>query len=227
MDRYESKGIIVDERSTEEDESECVQKNISKEEDAKNEADYEGPSVTYEEPIYFDIFECGNNLGNRIYVTYEQVCMATPRDKYYEKMLETLVGYNDCNNAPFSNGDIQQAISTVMSETEAEERSIITDANNVNMDTFCQSPVTNNKQRENSNAILTSERRNNSDVLAETLTGLKLNSTINDAGYYNSDEYYAEGDPKIDPLVATRTSDRKKRKATDTATTNGNYPQNY
>ena len=41
-----------------------------------------------------------------------------------------------------------------MEETDAEERNIISDANNVTMDTFCLSPVTKNTQGENANAIL-------------------------------------------------------------------------
>ena len=62
---------------------------------------------------------------------------------------------------------------------------------------------------------LTSEKRNNLDALAETLNGL----TINNAGYYES---YSEnvneekGDPANDTKVATNTSDRNKRKVTDT-----------
>ena len=62
------------------------------------------------------------------------------------------------------------------------------------------------------------------DALAETLKGLIIDSTINDAGYYNSDENDAEGDPKSDPKVATQISDRKKIKVTDTDTTNRNPP---
>ena len=112
-----------------------------------------------------------------------------------------------------------------MVETEEEERDIILDANNVTMDNFCQSPVTANTKGENVNAIFTSERRNILEMLAETLKGLTLDSTINDSAYYNSDEYDAEGDPKIDPLLATHISDGKKRKVTDTDTTNGNPPQ--
>ena len=49
---------------------------------------------------------------------YERVWMATPRDKYYTKMLETIVDYNDHHNAPLSNENLWQAISTVMAETE-------------------------------------------------------------------------------------------------------------
>ena len=84
------------------------------------------------------------------------------------------------------------------------------------MDTFCQSPITTNTQGENTNAILTSERINNSDALEETLKVL----TINNTGYYNSDENDAEGDPESDPKVATPTSHGNKRKFTDTSNRN-------
>ena len=56
--------------------------------------------------------------------------------------------------------------------------------------------------------------------MAETLKGLTLHSTINYSTYYNSDIDDAEFDPKSDPLVATNTSDGKKRKVTDTDTNN-------
>ena len=88
------------------------------------------------------------------------------------------------------------------------------------MDTFCQSPITTYTQGENAKAVLTSERLNNLDTLAETLKGL----TINDSGYYNSDENDAEGDTKRYPKLSTHTSDGNK-KVTDTA--NGNSPQKY
>ena len=84
-DRDVSKGIIVDESSTEERESECVHTNINKEKYAKNEAEYEEPSVTFDPVVkelsYFKISECGNNQLKRIDVTYERAFMATPRDK--------------------------------------------------------------------------------------------------------------------------------------------------
>ena len=57
---------------------------------------------------------------NRFDVEYERVCMATIKDKYYTKMLETLVYYNDRNNAPLSNENIRQAVNRVMVETEEE-----------------------------------------------------------------------------------------------------------
>ena len=64
-------------------------KKTNKEKYAKNEAEYEETSVTYDpfvkETIYLNILECGNNILNKIDTTYERVCMATPRDKYYIK----------------------------------------------------------------------------------------------------------------------------------------------
>ena len=92
-------------------------------------------------------------------------------------------------------------------------------SHNVTVDTFCQTPVTPNAQGENENSILTSERLNNSDALAETLKGL----TINVAIYYDSEKNDTKGDPESNSKVATRTSDRKKRKVTDTS--NGNVQQ--
>ena len=61
-------------------------------------------------------------------------------------------------------------------------------------------------------------------ILAETIKsfkGLTLQSTINDSAYYNSEEDDAESNLKSDQLVATHTSDRKKRKVADNDTTNG------
>ena len=92
--------------------------NINKQKDENNEADYEESSVTDEVPIYFNIFECGRNILNRLDVTYKQECMATPKDKYYTKLLKTVVDYNDYHNAPFSNEKLQQSMSKVIAETE-------------------------------------------------------------------------------------------------------------
>ena len=55
-------------------ESECVHKNISKEKDTNNESEYEETTVVYDpvikDPRDFNIFKCGNNLLNKIDVTY-------------------------------------------------------------------------------------------------------------------------------------------------------------
>ena len=146
---------------------------------------------------------------NKLDVTYEQACMATPKEEYYSKMLETLVNYNDRNNGLFSNEKIQQAVSRVMAETEEEERDAERNANHMTMDTISPfhnctiSPFHNctisPSQGEITNVTsihstispsqgeivsVTSERRISSDMLAETINGfneLTIQSTINDS----------------------------------------------
>ena len=119
-DEDDSKGIIFDECSTEEDKSDWVHKNINTQKDANNETEYEESSVTDEVTSYFNIYKCSINILNRLYVKFERACMATTKDKYYTKTLEALVDYNDRNNALFSNEKIQQPVSRVMAETGEE-----------------------------------------------------------------------------------------------------------
>ena len=45
---------------------------------------YEESSVTKEVPIYFNIFECGGNLLDRLDVTYERACCST-RKTFWEE----------------------------------------------------------------------------------------------------------------------------------------------
>ena len=94
------------------------------------------------------------------------------------------------------------------------------------MDTFChESLITTNTQGEIAN--VTNERRISSDIMAEAIrgfNGLTIQSKIKDSVYYISEENDPESDPNSNSLVATHTSDGKKRKVTDTDTTNGNCP---
>ena len=90
------------------------------------------------------------------------------------------------------------------------------DSHNVTVDTFSQTPVTPNTKGENENSIFTSEKRDKSDALTETLNNL----TINNDRYYESDSANvndAKGDPASDLKVATHTIERNKRKVTDTS----------
>ena len=54
-DEEKSIGIIVDECSTEEEESECVHKNINKQKDANNDTEYKEYSVIDEVPRYYNL----------------------------------------------------------------------------------------------------------------------------------------------------------------------------
>ena len=66
--------------------------------------------------------------------------MATPKDKYYNALLDTLVEDNNCKGEPLSNDKIRQAVGKVIEETEAEfERNI----NKITCDTLFQSPIQN------------------------------------------------------------------------------------
>ena len=70
-DEDESKGIIINNFSTEEDKSECA---INKQRDAQK-------WVTYNVPRYFNVFECERNILDILDVSYERACIATAREK--------------------------------------------------------------------------------------------------------------------------------------------------
>ena len=75
--------------------------------------EYKEPSVTKEVKSYFNIFECGRNLLDLIYLTYQRAFMATPQEKYYTKMLENLAKINNRYGEPFSNEKLRQAVSNL------------------------------------------------------------------------------------------------------------------
>ena len=141
---------------------------------------------------------------------YEQACMVATKDKYYTNMMETIVYYNDHNNAPLSNEKLWKEVSRVMAETEEEELDAKRNVNNVTMDNlFHWSSATTNTKGEIKN--VTNERQISSDIMAETINwfnGFTIQSTINDSAYYDSEENDAESDPNSDPKVATHTTKR-------------------
>ena len=53
------------------------------------EEEHKEPSVTKKVKSYFNIYECGRNLLDRIDVTYQRAFMATPKDKYNNAFLDT------------------------------------------------------------------------------------------------------------------------------------------
>ena len=72
--------------------------------------EYKKPSVTKAVRSYFNIFECGRNLLDKLDVMYEQAFMATPKDKYYNALLDTLVKDNNSKGETLSNDKIRQAV---------------------------------------------------------------------------------------------------------------------
>ena len=66
--------------------------------------------------------------------------MATPKDKYYNALLDNLVKYNNLRGEPLSNHKIQKSVNKVIEETEAYfERNY----NNITCNTSYQSPILN------------------------------------------------------------------------------------
>ena len=76
--------------------------------------------MTEEVTSYFNIFEYGRDLLDKLDVMYQRAFMATPKDKYYNALLDTLVKDNNIKGEPLSNDSIRQSVSLVMEETEAE-----------------------------------------------------------------------------------------------------------
>ena len=73
----------------EESKSESVHKSINtnKEKYAIDETENKNPSVTHNPVInelrYFNLFECGKNLLNKLNAMCKRACISTSRDKYY------------------------------------------------------------------------------------------------------------------------------------------------
>ena len=114
-----------------------MEKDISEYNIEQKDTEYKESSVTKEVPIYFNILKCGRNLLDRLGVTYERAHMATQKEKCYENMLETLVDEKNNNGALLSNEKLQQTVSKVMEETEAEFECL----DEITMNTSFQSPI--------------------------------------------------------------------------------------
>ena len=69
---------------------------------------------------YFNIFERGRNILDRLDVTYQRSFMATPQDKYYTEILENLIKVNNPNGEPLSNERLRQAFIYLREQTDAE-----------------------------------------------------------------------------------------------------------
>ena len=57
--------------------------------------EHKEPSVSQKVTSYFHIFECRRNLLDQLDVTYQQVFMATPEDKYYKEMMKRIIKANN------------------------------------------------------------------------------------------------------------------------------------
>ena len=87
---------------------------------------------------YFKIYECGRNLLDRLDVKYKRAFMATPKDKYYNALVYTIVKDNNPRGKPLSNEKIQKAVGKVIEETESEFKR---NYNEITCDTSYQSLI--------------------------------------------------------------------------------------
>ena len=134
-DKDESKEIIVHETLSEnnskdvsESERNIVNKTLSQNNymdvpentiTELKDKEHKEPSVTDKVTGYYNIYECGRNILNQLDVTYQRAFMATPKHKYYNALLDTLVKDNNLRGEPLYNQNIQDAVSDVIEETEA------------------------------------------------------------------------------------------------------------
>ena len=86
----ENKKVLLSKKSSTEDRKpEIVHKSINEEKYSIDETEHEEPLVTdnpvVKELSYFNLFECGENILNRLDTTCERECMETSRDKYSPK----------------------------------------------------------------------------------------------------------------------------------------------
>ena len=76
--------------------------------------------MTEKVKIYFNIYDCGRNILDRLDVMYQQAFTATPKDKYYNALLDTLVKDNNLRGETLSNEKNKKSVGKVIEETEAE-----------------------------------------------------------------------------------------------------------
>ena len=69
---------------------------------------------------YFNIYEYGINILDRIDVTYQRAFMITPKDKYYNALLDTPVKDNKPRGETLFNEKIHKSVGKVIKETESE-----------------------------------------------------------------------------------------------------------
>ena len=133
-DVSESERNIINGTLSQNNSADVPENNITELKDEK----HKEHTVTEKVKSYFNIYECGRNLLDQLGVTYQQAFMATPKDKYYNALLDTLFKDNNLRGEPFSNQKIQQSVSDEIEDMEAEfERNY----NEITCDTSYQSPI--------------------------------------------------------------------------------------
>ena len=92
MDVSESERNIVNETLLQNNSADVSENNIT----YLKGMEHKEPSVTQKVKGYFNIFECGRNLLNRLDVTYQQAFMDTPAENdYYKEILKHIIKVNN------------------------------------------------------------------------------------------------------------------------------------
>ena len=101
--------------------------------------EHKEPSVTEKVTSYFNIFECGRNLLDQLYITYKQAFMATSaQDEYYREMKKSLIKSNIGIDGKTCNEKIHQSVIDLGAEFDLEhERNI----NNITCEDLYTSPT--------------------------------------------------------------------------------------
>ena len=101
--------------------------------------------MTQKVTSFFNIFDCGRNLLDKIDVTYQQAFIATSaQDEYYEEMTKILIKANIGSDGKICNENIQQSVIDLREELDLEhERNI----NNITCEDVYTSPM--KKKEEN------------------------------------------------------------------------------
>ena len=93
--------------------------------------EHKEPSVIEEGISYSNIFDCSRNILDQIDVTYQRAFMASPvqegfyqpspaRERYYDKMAESLIKAKVGSDGTINNDELHKAITQLKSEMEAE-----------------------------------------------------------------------------------------------------------
>ena len=95
--------------STDKDKSECT---ITKQKDGKYEIKYYVPNYFNA----FNAFEWGRKLLDRLDVSYERACMATPKEEYFTEMLDSLIDDNRRHGTLLSSKKIKETVTRVVED---------------------------------------------------------------------------------------------------------------
>ena len=103
--------------------------------------EHKEPPVTEKVKGYFNIFECGINILDRLDVTYQQEFMATPSENdHYKEMLKNIIKVKK-EGGKLCNEKLRRSVIDLRAETNVEHKRNI---NDTTCDDLYQSPMKKN-----------------------------------------------------------------------------------